>query len=53
MQLPIGAETELEGVVDLVTMEEWVWTGEDLGATWGKRPIRESLQRVQTSGVRS
>jgi elongation factor G len=44
VQLPIGAETELEGVVDLVTMEEWVWTGEDLGATWGKRPIRESLQ---------
>jgi len=25
-------------------MEEWVWTGEDLGATWEKRPIRESLQ---------
>ena len=44
VQLPIGAETELEGVVDLVTMEEWVWTGEDLGATWEKRPIRESLQ---------
>ena len=44
VQLPIGAEIELEGVVDLVTMEEWVWTGEDLGATWEKRPIRESLQ---------
>ena len=44
VQLPIGAETELEGVVDLVTMEEWVWTAEDLGATWEKRPIRESLQ---------
>ncbi|MDG1299565.1 MAG: elongation factor G, partial [Paracoccaceae bacterium] len=44
VQLPIGAETELEGVVDLVTMEEWVWTGEDLGATWEKRPIRESFQ---------
>jgi elongation factor G len=37
VQLPIGAETELEGVVDLVTMEEWVWTGEDLGATWEKK----------------
>ena len=44
VQIPIGAETELEGVVDLITMEEWVWTGEDLGATWEKRPIRDSLK---------
>jgi elongation factor G len=43
IQIPIGAENELEGLVDLVTMEEWVWSGEDLGATWQKRPIRESL----------
>jgi len=42
--IPIGAETELEGLVDLVTMEEWVYIGEDLGATWEKRPIRESLK---------
>ena len=41
---PIGAETELEGLVDLVTMEEWLWQGEDLGASWIKAPIRESLQ---------
>lgn len=41
---PIGAETELEGLVDLVTMEEWLWQGEDLGASWVKAPIRESLQ---------
>ena len=40
---PIGAETELEGLVDLVTMEEWLWQGEDLGASWIKAPIRESL----------
>ena len=44
VQIPIGAETELEGMVDLVTMEEWVWAGEDLGASWEKRPIRESLK---------
>jgi elongation factor G len=25
-------------------MQEWVWAGEDLGATWELRPIRESLQ---------
>ncbi|VAV94433.1 Translation elongation factor G [hydrothermal vent metagenome] len=44
VQIPIGAETELEGLIDLITMEEWVWVGEDLGATWEKRPIRDSLK---------
>ena len=44
IQIPIGAENELEGIVDLVTMEEWVWAGEDLGATWERRPIRDSLK---------
>ncbi|MDC0869399.1 elongation factor G [Paracoccaceae bacterium] len=44
IQIPIGAENELEGLVDLITMQEWVWSGEDLGATWELRPIRESLQ---------
>jgi elongation factor G len=43
VQIPIGAETELEGIVDLITQEEWVYIGEDLGATWEKRPIRDSL----------
>lgn len=46
IQIPIGAENELEGLVDLVTMEEWVWAGEDLGATWERRPIRDSLKDV-------
>ncbi len=44
IQCPIGAETELEGCVDLITMKEWVWEGEDLGASWELRPIRASLQ---------
>jgi elongation factor G len=44
VSFPIGAETELEGLVDLVTMEEWLWQGEDLGATWVKAPIRDSLK---------
>ena len=44
IQIPIGAETELEGMIDLVTMEEWVWEGEDLGASWVKKPIRDSLR---------
>ena len=46
LSFPIGAETELEGLVDLVTMEEWLWEGEDLGASWIKAPIRESLQEA-------
>ncbi|MEL6310884.1 MAG: elongation factor G [Pseudomonadota bacterium] len=41
--IPIGAETELEGLVDLVTMQEWVYKGEDLGASWEKQDIRADL----------
>ena len=46
IQIPIGAENELEGIIDLITMEEWVWAGEDLGATWERRPVRDSLKDV-------
>ncbi len=49
IQIPIGAETELEGIIDLITQEEWVYIGEDLGATWEKRPIRESLSDQSTT----
>ena len=44
VQLPIVAETELEGIIDLVTMEEWVYEGEDLGASWVRKPIRDSYK---------
>ncbi len=44
IQCPIGAENELEGLVDLVTMKEWVWAGEDLGASWEHREIRAELK---------
>jgi len=44
--LPIGAEDKLEGIVDLVTMDEWVWKGEDLGASWVRQPIRDELKDV-------
>ncbi|MEM1265767.1 MAG: GTP-binding protein, partial [Pseudomonadota bacterium] len=44
IQLPIGAEDKLEGLVDLITMEEWTWKGEDLGATWTRQPIREEMK---------
>ncbi|MCA2007838.1 elongation factor G [Tritonibacter mobilis] len=42
--IPIGAETDLEGLLDLVTMQEWLWKGDDLGASWVKAPIRDSLK---------
>ena len=44
IQCPIGAENELEGIIDLLTMKEWVWAGEDLGASWELREIRDSLK---------
>jgi elongation factor G len=42
--LPIGAEDKLEGIVDLIKMEEWVYQGEDLGASWKRQPIRDSMK---------
>ena len=44
--LPIGAEDQLEGIIDLIKMEEWVWKGEDLGASWVRQPIRDDLKDV-------
>jgi elongation factor G len=42
--IPIGAENELEGLIDLVTMKEWLWQGEDLGASWIQVDVRDSLK---------
>ncbi|MFD0915478.1 elongation factor G [Pseudahrensia aquimaris] len=44
LQLPIGAESEFEGIVDLIEMKEHVWLGEDLGAAWDVRDIRDELK---------
>ncbi len=44
VQIPIGAENSLEGIIDLITMEEWTWQGEDLGATWSRQEIRAELK---------
>ena len=44
IQMPIGAEDKLEGVVDLVSMKEWVWRGEDLGASWVVEEVRDELR---------
>ncbi|PJE30203.1 Elongation factor G [Pseudooceanicola marinus] len=42
--MPIGAEDQLEGTIDFITMEEWVWKGDDLGAGWVRQPIRDELK---------
>ncbi len=34
LQLPIGAETEFAGIIDIVAMNALIWQGEDLGASW-------------------
>jgi len=34
VQLPIGAENEFAGVVDLIEMKALIWQAEDLGAKW-------------------
>merc|ERR1740125_54027 len=41
LQLPIGAEGDFLGIVDLVTMEAVVWQGEDLGASYDRIPLDE------------
>ena len=41
---PIGAESEFAGLIDLILMKEWVWSSEDLGASWELRDIRPELK---------
>ncbi len=43
LQLPIGLEDKLEGVIDLVRMKEIVWKDESLGAEFEVRDIRADL----------
>ena len=44
IQLPIGAEEEFEGVVDLVQMKAIVWNGEELGASFDTVDIPDDLK---------
>ncbi len=46
MQIPIGIEASLKGVVDLVKMKAIVWKNEDLGAEWEEKEIPEDLIEV-------
>ena len=44
LQLPIGAESDFEGCVDLIRMQEIVWKEESLGAEFEYRDIRDELK---------
>ena len=44
INIPIGSENNFEGIVNLITMKEWVWKSEDLGASWEIRDIRPELK---------
>ncbi|GAB4444127.1 MAG: elongation factor G [Turneriella sp.] len=44
IQLPIGVESSFVGVVDLVEMNAVVWSGEELGAKFERRPIPDDLK---------
>jgi elongation factor G len=44
MQLPIGAENEFKGVVDLVEMKALIWRDEALGAQWDVVEIPADLR---------
>ena len=46
MQIPIGIESSLQGVVDLVKMKAIVWKNEDLGAEWEEKEIPSDLKDI-------
>ncbi|MEJ7843237.1 MAG: elongation factor G [Rubrobacter sp.] len=45
VQLPIGAESDFQGIVDLVEMRAIIYT-DDLGATWEVTDIPEDMQEI-------
>ena len=44
LQLPIGSESDFQGVIDLVQMKSIRWLGEDLGASFEVGEIPEELK---------
>ncbi|MBA5777513.1 elongation factor G [Stappia sp. F7233] len=43
LQLPVGAESEFKGVVDLISMKALIWRDESLGAQWDEVEIPADL----------
>ncbi|MDC3085542.1 elongation factor G [Candidatus Pelagibacter sp.] len=46
IQVPIGIESSLAGVVDLVKMKAQVWKNEALGAEWEYKEIPDDLKEI-------
>ena len=46
VQVPIGIESSLTGVVDLVKMKAQVWKNEALGAEWEYKDIPDDLKEI-------
>ena len=44
LQLPIGAEDQFAGVIDLIKMQAIIWDGEALGATFSYTDIPDDLK---------
>ncbi|MCB8822718.1 elongation factor G [Microvirga rosea] len=44
LQLPIGAESNFQGVIDLIKMKALIWSGESLGAKFDEVEIPADLQ---------
>ncbi|RAI60515.1 elongation factor G [Roseicella frigidaeris] len=44
LQLPIGVEDTLKGVIDLVEMKAIIWEGDELGAAYHDAPIPDDLK---------
>jgi elongation factor G len=51
IQVPIGAEENFKGVVDLITMEAKIWNEEDLGMTYKVVPIPDELKADVENGA--
>ncbi|MEJ8475577.1 elongation factor G [Roseibium algae] len=43
LQIPVGAENEFAGLVDLIKMKALIWRDESLGAQWDEVDIPEDL----------
>jgi elongation factor G len=49
VQLPVGAENDFAGVVDLIEMKALIWKSENLGAEWDVVDIPADLQDAPKS----
>ena len=52
LQLPIGSEADLKGIVDLVKMKGVVWQNEDLGAKFDYVEIPADLKKEKADKYR-